>query len=53
MTKKKKSAPDGGKECARKNGVLEEIRQFILTGDSFVFGAVSGSGEWQWIRLKT
>lgn len=42
MTKKKKSAPDGGNECARKNGVLEELRQFILTGDAFVFGAGSG-----------
>lgn len=45
MTKKKKSAPDGGNECARKNGVLEELRQFILTGESFVFGAGSGSGR--------
>ena len=45
MTKKKKSAPDGGNECAGKNGVLEELRQLILTGESFVFGAGSGSGK--------
>lgn len=45
MTKKKKSAPDGGSEYARKNGVLEELRQLIPTGETFVFGAGSGSGR--------
>lgn len=45
MTKKKKSAPDGGSEYARKNGVLEELRQLIPTGEAFVFGAGSGSGR--------